>query len=424
MKHEIPIAEIKVGKRFRKDLGDIDGLAASMGLLGLLQPIGVTGDMELVFGQRRLRAAQKLGWSTILARVVKVDALLAERDENEVRKAFTVSERVSIAEAVRAQIGSRQGQRTDKLVDKDPQVEPGEKTRERAARSAGFESDYTYRQAKAVVETAAPELTQAMDEGLVSPSLAAQLVRTYDLNQQREVVARMRAAQAEGARANENLARNAVREIRRAERIEKLAAIAQNNAPLNGSVGRFPVIYADPPWKYEHTPSESREIENQYPTMEFEEIRELDVASVTTDDAILFCWATAPKLDEALSVIKAWGFSYRTCMVWDKEKIGMGYFARQQHELLLIAMKGEVPAPPPEARPPSVYREPRGEVHSRKPERFYELIEAMYAELPKLELFCRTPRHGWSAWGNQSDGQVTMPTGVQQEPSPAAEASL
>lgn len=405
---ELPISEIKIGKRFRKDLGDIDGLAASMGLLGLLQPIGVAsidGETRLVFGQRRLRAAQKLGWATIPARVVKVDALLAEHDENEVRKQFTVSERVAIAEAMKARIGERRGgDRTKGKVDSYPQcseVPDGEKTREHVARQAGFESDFSFRQAKTVVEGAAPELVQAMDEGLVSISLAAQLAKKYDEKQQREVVARMRAAQAEGAKANENLARNAVREIRREERIENLAEISKASAALDGSLGRFPVIYADPPWRYEHAESESRAIENQYPTMDLDAICALDLASCTTDDAVLFCWATSPKLAEALSVIEAWGFSYRTCIVWDKERIGMGYYARQQHELLLICTKGSPPAPPPDARPPSVYREPR-DAHSAKPHRFYELIEAMYPELPKLELFCRSPRSGWSVWGNQS----------------------
>lgn len=416
MKNEIPIAEIKIGKRYRKDLGDIDSLCTSMAMLGMLQPIGVTGDMDLVFGQRRLKAALKLGWTTIPARVVKVDALLAEQDENEVRKAFTPLERHAIGEAMKAHVGERRGRPSKENGQDFGQIPVGTKTDEYIAKKCGLENRETYRQVGVVASDATPELRQALEDGLIAIDVAAQLAKRYSPEQQRQAVERMRAAHAEGKRANENLARNAVREIRRAERIDKLVTIAKGNVPLDGSIGRFPLIYADPPWRYEHTPeSESREIENQYPPMDLEDIRALDVASVTTDDAILFCWATAPKLAEALSVIEAWGFSYRTCMVWDKEKIGMGYFARQQHELLLIAMKGEVPAPPPAARPPSVYRELRGEVHSAKPERFYELIEAMYPELPKLELFCRTPRHGWSAWGNQSDGQMTMPTGVQQE---------
>lgn len=193
-------------------------------------------------------------------------------------------------------------------------------------------------------------------------------------------------------------------EERRKERLETLQQIATGNADLNGALGTFPIIYADPPWRYEHAESESRAIENQYPTMELYDICALPLSEVTTPDAVLFLWGTSPKLAEAMRVIEAWGFTYRTCMVWDKEKMGMGYYARQQHELLLIATKGQPPAPAPDARPRSVIRIAR-EAHSAKPIEFYEIIEAMYPNLPKLEMFCRAPRDGWRAWGNQSKGE-------------------
>ncbi len=66
------------------------------------------------------------------------------------------------------------------------------------------------------------------------------------------------------------------------------------------------------------------------------------VAEVAADDSVLFMWATSPKLREAMQVVEAWGFDYKTCMVWVKDKIGMGYYARQQHELLLIAKRGDI----------------------------------------------------------------------------------
>jgi len=124
------------------------------------------------------------------------------------------------------------------------------------------------------------------------------------------------------------------------------------------------------------------------------------VADIVTPDAVLFLWATSPKVAESLRVIDAWGFTYRTCMVWVKDQIGMGYYARQRHELLLIASKGEPPVPEPANRPDSVVNAPRAE-HSAKPPVFYELIERMYPEFPKIELFCREPREGWASWGNQ-----------------------
>ena len=148
--------------------------------------------------------------------------------------------------------------------------------------------------------------------------------------------------------------------------------------------------------------SEGRKVENHYPTMTLEEICALPVSELATEHAVLYLWATAPKLAEALKVIEAWGFSYRTCGVWDKEVMGMGYHFRDQHELLLVAKRGDMPAPAFGNQFPSVYRERRTE-HSRKPDFFYELIERAYPTLPKIELFARgAARPGWVVWGNQA----------------------
>jgi N6-adenosine-specific RNA methylase IME4 len=132
--------------------------------------------------------------------------------------------------------------------------------------------------------------------------------------------------------------------------------------------------------------------------MSTEEIAALKIPAA--DDAVLFQWATVPMMLDALHVIQAWGFQYKSQIVWHKEQLGTGYWVRNCHELLLIATKGNIPAPPPHARPPSVFTAPRGK-HSEKPERAYEIIETMYPDLPKLELFARARRPGWEPWGNQ-----------------------
>jgi N6-adenosine-specific RNA methylase IME4 len=167
---------------------------------------------------------------------------------------------------------------------------------------------------------------------------------------------------------------------------------------------RYPVLYAEPPWRYENAPigASGRAIENHYPTMTLEEICALEVGEIAADDAVLYLWATAPMVMQAGAVIEAWGFAYRTNFVWIKDKIGMGYHARNQHEILLIAKRGSIPPPAPEDRVSSVVHADRGE-HSEKPEIFYELIERFYPSLPKIELFSRAPRPGWDAWGNQSE---------------------
>ena len=160
-------------------------------------------------------------------------------------------------------------------------------------------------------------------------------------------------------------------------------------------------MYADPPWRYEHSISKSREVENHYPTMALDEICALPVAGIAAPDAALFLWATAPKLAECIAVIESWGFTYRTCMVWVKDKIGMGYHARNRHKILLIAKRGALPPPAPSDRPDSVVEAPRL-AHSAKPPEFHGIIERMYPGLPKIELFSRSPRQGWDAWGYEA----------------------
>jgi N6-adenosine-specific RNA methylase IME4/ParB-like chromosome segregation protein Spo0J len=312
--------------------------------------------------------------------------------------AFVVSlnlHRRHLNESQRAMVAARlanmrQGERTDLL-------QTCEMFSQSQAAEALSVSPRSVSAAREVQEHGAPELAAAVDAGRVAVSTAAVLSEAPP-EEQAQIVARgereiLSAAKEIRARKQEE---------RRDERLQKIAETARREIPL-GTVGaRFPVVYADPPWRYEHAESDSRAIENQYPTMPLDAICALPVGDVATEDCILFLWATSPKLEEALRVVNAWGFTYRTCMVWVKDKIGMGYYARQQHELLLIATRGSIPPPPPEARPSSVLTAPRLE-HSAKPEEAYALIERMYPDLPKLELFCRSPRDGWAVWGNEAE---------------------
>jgi N6-adenosine-specific RNA methylase IME4 len=164
--------------------------------------------------------------------------------------------------------------------------------------------------------------------------------------------------------------------------------------------GLFDVILADPPWRYDFSETECREVENQYPTLPVEEICDLNLPFAA--DAVLFMWATAPKLREAMQVLDAWEFNYKTHAVWCKDKIGMGYWFRGQHELLLAATKGNWSPPPPELRQSSWIEAPRAR-HSEKPSEVYDLIERMFpSRTNRLELFARSPREGWESWGNES----------------------
>jgi N6-adenosine-specific RNA methylase IME4/ParB-like chromosome segregation protein Spo0J len=250
--------------------------------------------------------------------------------------------------------------------------------------------------AREVLGQGAPELVGAVERGEVSVSAAAD-VATLPKAEQQEIVARGEREILERAKA----IRAEKAKERYAARMARIAETSAGNRPFGSR--RYPIIYADPPWDYrlyDETTGSSRAAAEHYPTMKLGKICALPVADIATDDAILFMWTTAPHLQESFQVLASWGFEYKTNAVWVKDRVGLGHFIRGQHEILLIAARGEMPCPLPANRPSSVITAPRRE-HSRKPGEAYELIERMYPELPKIELFARHARPRWDAWGNE-----------------------
>lgn len=204
---------------------------------------------------------------------------------------------------------------------------------------------------------------------------------------------------------SESFVRRAAREFRRQRQIGELAGRCQEPVEM-GSLGLFACILADPPWRYDSgTTDPSRVIENQYPTMDLEDIKDLPVDGICTDDAVLFLWAVPPLLPEALEVMSEWGFTYKANSVWDKQRDGPGYWFRNRHEHLLLGVRGNPPKPGESDRSSSLISELRGK-HSRKPDAVPELIELYYPKLPKVELFARgEARPGWSHWGAEAVGE-------------------
>lgn len=164
--------------------------------------------------------------------------------------------------------------------------------------------------------------------------------------------------------------------------------------------GVYDIIYADPAWKYDSDASQRGKADNHYATMTTKKIADLAVPSA--ENAMLFLWVTNAHLEDGLRVIKDWGFEYITNFVWVKDKIGLGWFARGQHELLLLCRKGKMPHPEDHNRYPTVINSPRGE-HSVKPEIVYTMIETMYPNRNYLELFSRKQRDGWVPWGLEAN---------------------
>lgn len=197
------------------------------------------------------------------------------------------------------------------------------------------------------------------------------------------------------------LAAKAERHARaRARRAERETAVADKIAALPNK--QYGVVYADPEWKFETYNDDSGKLEISpdlhYTTSSLDEIKARDVPSISARDCVLFLWATVPMLPQAIEVMGAWGFVYKSHIVWKKDKGGTGYWFINWHEMLLVGTRGSIPAPAQGSQWPSLIEAPRGR-HSEKPVRFYELIEEYFPNIPKIELNARGARDGWDAWG-------------------------
>jgi len=164
--------------------------------------------------------------------------------------------------------------------------------------------------------------------------------------------------------------------------------------------GPYRVLYADPPWQYASTdPYYYGHARNHYPTLSIAELKALPVRKLVAPKAVLFLWVTSPILSECFPVVKAWGFTYKASIVGDKQQSQYGYYVGTQHELLLVCTRGSC-KPDMQALPPSVHRIPKLKQHSTKPEEFRLLIDALYPDGRRLELFARRTVANWDVWGN------------------------
>lgn len=184
---------------------------------------------------------------------------------------------------------------------------------------------------------------------------------------------------------------------------------------------KYQIVYADPPWSYDDPSLNRGGAMRHYQTMQNQDIMELPVADITAEDCALFMWATFPKLQEALDVIKAWGFTFKTCaFVWIKTNrrtnpnqqsflpaesfdsfTGMGRWTRSNAEICLLATKGS-----PKRLDAGVHQiiyAPIGR-HSAKPAETRDRILRLVGDLPRVELFARNVPEGWDVFGNEVEG--------------------
>ena len=180
--------------------------------------------------------------------------------------------------------------------------------------------------------------------------------------------------------------------------------------------GPFSVVYADPPWSYKafSTKGEGRSATRYYSTMTVKDIAALPVREACARDCHLFLWTTGPNLRQAFDVMEGWGFNYSSiAFTWIKLTrsaptlfldqhsfhVGMGYTTRKNTEVCLLGRRG---SPKRKSRAVRELLIAPVREHSRKPDETIERIEA-YADGPYLELFARTQRPGWTAWGNETE---------------------
>jgi N6-adenosine-specific RNA methylase IME4 len=183
------------------------------------------------------------------------------------------------------------------------------------------------------------------------------------------------------------------------------------------SPSHFGTILADPPWRFTNRSGkmapEHRRL-HRYPTMSLNEIMELPVARIAKPQSHLYLWVPNALLQEGLEVMRRWGFTYKTNLVWYKVRKdggpdgrGVGFYFRNVTELCLFGVRGSLRTAQPGRRQVNLLPTRKG-IHSRKPQELYQVVEACSFG-PFIELFARQPREGWTAWGNEL-GEQDQPT--------------
>ncbi len=175
---------------------------------------------------------------------------------------------------------------------------------------------------------------------------------------------------------------------------------------------RFATVLADPPWRFQNSTGkvapEHRRL-SRYSTLSLAEIQSLPIEGITQDTSHLYLWVPNALLSEGLSVMTAWGFTYKSNIVWHKirkdggsDGRGVGFYFRNVTELILFGVRGKNARTLAPGRRQVNYIASRKREHSRKPDELYPIIEAC-SPGPFLELFARGTRPGWHAWGNQAN---------------------
>jgi len=358
---KLPMSKIRVRGRYRKNLGDIESLAASIKGLGLLHPIVVRPDGRLIAGERRLAACKRLGWKSVPVTYVNLkEVVRGEFAENAFRKDFLPSEIDAIRRAIEplerkaAKDRQRQHGRTAPGRRKHSgKVSTSDgRTRDRIGAFAGI-SGRSLAKIQTIVEAAERKPRR------FGP-LLAELDRTRRID-------------------------SVYRTLRRMQDEDKRLAVK----PLKG---KFSTLCIDPPWAY--VAGERAQL--AYATMSQKELLALPVATWADERAHLYLWSTNANLPDAFQLMEAYGFKFMTMLTWVKPSFGLGTYFRTSTEHVLFGVRGRLLT---RARNLGTHFTAPKTRHSEKPDIFYRLVErASYP--PYLDVFARKRRPGWTVWGS------------------------
>lgn len=396
---------------------------------GLTDEIVLWGGL-ILDGRNRYRELKVLGWETQPHYYVTWEELVREKGLADDPFAYVIAKnlhRRHLTDGQRAMAAvestrKRPGQRNDihpqgGLDNTEPSANLRQVTPAQAAELFQV-SDRTLSSAFRVAETGVPELQELVRSAKLPVSVAEEIARMPEADQQRAVADHKPAEL-------KNVAK-------KYERQRKAKGLADKQMAL--PIKRFGVIYCDNEWEFVTRSENGLDRAPGYPVSSLEELMARRVGDIAADDCVLFMWATVPMLIEAFMVAHAWGFCefsldpdtghyaidkrhsrYVSNWDWVKDKIITGYWGRGRHEHLLIFTRGKPVAPAPGTQPVSVIDGPdftdaavanakpwkEGE-HSAKPDLFAEWIERLFPDAPKIELNARQARPGWDVWGNEA----------------------
>ena len=356
---QIKIEEIKIGNRFRKDFGDLEPLKKSIKEIGLLHPIVINENKKLIAGERRLKAYKELKLKQIPVTKINLKEIIrGEYDENNVRKEFTVSEKVAIWEAMEKLIsrndkGQFQRSESEQRIDKPIK---------RAAKSMGISTD-SLSKAKQIIDSGNIKLIEEMDK------------------------------------------KNLVNPIYKKIKIERIKK--ELSKPKIKIEEEYEIIYADPSWSYNRNVGEGIASE-EYSTLSLDKIKSFleDNDIKSKENSLLFLWVTFPMLKEGIEVLESWGFRYKTLgFNWiklnknGKPFFGIGHYTKSNSEICLIGIKGK--GLPIIDNTISQIIMTEKERHSKKPDIIPDLIVRLVGDRKRAELFARQKTKGWDVYGNE-----------------------